>query len=129
MIVVDTSVLIACIAKEATRDMFLERLVTTESVIGTPIIVEARLWIARNGNAETLAAFKALFAIERVTITPFTQAMMHWSEFAIDTYGKGSGHKAQLNFGDCLSYGVAKALDAPLLFVGNDFAQTDLMAA
>ena len=41
-------------------------------------------------------------------------------------YGKGSGHKAQLNFGDCMSYAVAKSLDLPLLFVGDDFTHTDV---
>ncbi len=41
-------------------------------------------------------------------------------------YGKGSGHPAQLNFGDCLSYAVAKSRDLPLLYVGDDFRHTDI---
>jgi ribonuclease VapC len=48
---------------------------------------------------------------------------------AARTYGKGSGHPAQLNFGDCLSYGVARARELPLLYVGNDFHHTDITAA
>ena len=44
-------------------------------------------------------------------------------------YGKGSGHKAQLNFGDCFSYAVAKHRDLPLLFVGDDFTHTDIEPA
>lgn len=45
---------------------------------------------------------------------------------AYATYGKGRGHSARLNFGDCLSYAAAKTAKVPLLYVGNDFAQTDL---
>lgn len=50
-------------------------------------------------------------------------------EAVMDAYlgfGKGTGHPARLNFGDCFSYAMAKRLDAPLLFKGNDFARTDL---
>lgn len=45
---------------------------------------------------------------------------------AFSRYGKGRGHPAQLNFGDCVAYALAKAADVPLLYVGKDFAQTDL---
>ena len=48
---------------------------------------------------------------------------------AFERYGRGSGHPARLNFGDCLSYAAAAALDAPLLFKGGDFAQTDIASA
>jgi ribonuclease VapC len=44
-------------------------------------------------------------------------------------YGKGSGHPAQLNFGDLFAYALAKSRDIPLLFKGNDFAHTDIMSA
>lgn len=44
-------------------------------------------------------------------------------------FGKGRGHPAQLNFGDCLAYGCAKAKKLPLLFKGNDFVHTDIQAA
>ena len=47
---------------------------------------------------------------------------------AVVKYGKGSGHPAQLNFGDCLSYAVAKGRDLPLLYVGDDFRHTDITA-
>lgn len=45
---------------------------------------------------------------------------------AMARYGKGRGHPAQLNFGDCFSYACAKAAGVPLLYVGSDFARTDL---
>lgn len=48
---------------------------------------------------------------------------------AFERFGRGSSHPARLNFGDCLAYAAARALDAPLLFKGEDFAQTDARSA
>ena len=48
------------------------------------------------------------------------------ADAAFQRYGKGQGHPAQLNLGDCAVYALAKSLDEPLLFVGNDFSQTDI---
>ncbi len=48
---------------------------------------------------------------------------------AAERYGHGSGHPARLNFGDCLSYAVAKQLEAPLLYTGDDFSHTDIESA
>jgi len=45
---------------------------------------------------------------------------------AFQRYGKGQGHPAQLNMGDCAVYALAKTTNEPLLFVGNDFSQTDI---
>jgi len=44
-------------------------------------------------------------------------------------FGKGTGHPAQLNFGDCLAYALAKRLGAPLLYTGGDFARSDIASA
>lgn len=48
---------------------------------------------------------------------------------AFERYGRGSGHAAKLNFGDCLAYAAASNLGAPLLFKGGDFALTDIQPA
>ena len=60
---------------------------------------------------------------ERMTITP---EIGEKAVAAMAKYGKGRGHPAQLNFGDCFSYAMAKAASVPLLYVGDDFARTDL---
>ena len=44
-------------------------------------------------------------------------------------YGKGSGHRARLNLGDCAAYALARSLDLPLLFRGDDFGHTDIRSA
>lgn len=51
------------------------------------------------------------------------------ARLAFRRYGKGTGHRARVSFGDCFSYALAKALDVPLLFKGGDFAHTDIVSA
>jgi ribonuclease VapC len=64
----------------------------------------------------------------RVRLVPFDQHQLHWALEGWRRYGKGR-HRAALNLGDCFSYGLARALNAPLLFKGTDFAATDIPAA
>jgi ribonuclease VapC len=68
---------------------------------------------------ELLADLKAV----RMAITP---EIGEKAVAAMTKYGKGRGHPAQLNFGDCFSYAMAEAAGVPLLYVGNDFAKTDI---
>ena len=59
-------------------------------------------------------------------VTPFDEHQARLADDAFRRYGKGRGHPAQLNLGDCAVYALAKSLNEPLLFVGNDFVQTDI---
>ncbi|CAN5699935.1 hypothetical protein BH11ARM2_BH11ARM2_06460 [soil metagenome] len=61
----------------------------------------------------------------RTTVVPFTPRDAELARDAFDRYGKGR-HPARLNYGDCMAYALAKRLGEPLLYVGGDFAQTDL---
>jgi ribonuclease VapC len=63
-----------------------------------------------------------------LAVAPIDAAIADAAQEAFLMFGKGR-HRARLNLCDCFSYAVAKAMDAPLLFVGNDFAQTDVAAA
>jgi ribonuclease VapC len=96
--------------------------------IGTPTIAETGLvlgWRLRQDPRDLLVRLLDEFGIDEV---PFGEA--HWKE-AVDAYlrfGKGR-HKAQLTFGDCLTYAVARLADEPLLFTGGDFTETDLKLA
>lgn len=73
--------------------------------------------------------------IDRFIATPSVRPVSFGVEayraaaYAFQRYGKGQGHAACLNFGDCLSYAVAKVHAVPLLFKGNDFVHTDLVPA
>lgn len=127
--ILDSSVIIALARREPEYEVLLERITSADSVaIGSPtltesgIVLEARLGIDARGFLE-----RFLVDLD-VTTVAFTDA--HWREAvaAFRRYGKGR-HPAALNFGDCLTYSVAKLASEPLLFVGNDFAETDLIPA
>ena len=64
----------------------------------------------------------------QIQIEPFTQAHATLAIAAFAQYGKGR-HPAALNFGDCCAYALAKSMNLPLLYTGNDFAQTDIASA
>ena len=84
--------------------------------------------LARSGDNAILAldAFLLKGGMTVVEVSP------RLADIGVDAYrhfGKGTGHGADLNYGDCFSYALAKYLDAPLLFKGNDFSQPDIAAA
>lgn len=64
-----------------------------------------------------------------IEVVPFTPELADLARQAYRDFGKGSGHPARLNFGDCMAYALARSERQPLLYVGNDFAQTDVEAA
>lgn len=124
--IVDASALLSLIFREeeapAIRDALLE---SPSAAIGTPtltevgIVLEARLGPGAQGMLERVLDE---FAIQEI---PFGE--IHWREAvaAFRRFGKGR-HPARLNFGDCMTYAVTRLTGEPLLFVGDDFAQTDL---
>jgi ribonuclease VapC len=70
-------------------------------------------------------AVDQLIAQLGLVVVPFDDAQLHWALRGWRLYGKGR-HRAGLNLGDCFSYALAKALDRPLLFKGDDFIHTDV---
>ena len=64
-----------------------------------------------------------------IVVEPVTEQQARIAREAYRDFGKGSGHPAQLNFGDCVSYALAKTTGEPLLFKGNDFSRTDIRPA
>lgn len=65
----------------------------------------------------------------KIVVEPFTPEQAQIARQAYRDYGKGSGHRAQLNFGDCFSYALARVKREPLLFKGDDFVHTDVRPA
>ncbi len=126
--VVDTSVLIAIAFAEPNADALTQRIASyAERFIGAPSLLEAGMVFASRktcAHRDPIDELVAAFAIQPVHFSTdmATHAWQAWLR-----YGKGR-HPASLNYGDCMSYGVAAALNAPLLFVGHDFSQTDIEA-
>jgi ribonuclease VapC len=79
-------------------------------------------------GANGLAALALFLAKNEVTTVPFDDSHRRLATAAFVRYGKGR-HSAALNYGDCMTYATARLSGAPLLFVGEDFAKTDLAAA
>lgn len=81
------------------------------------------------GSPELSAELDADIVDLHITIEAVTVEHIQLAREAFRQYGKGSGHPARLNYGDCFAYALARHLDEPLLFIGNDFAQTDIKQA
>ncbi len=64
-----------------------------------------------------------------ITFIPLDEPVARLAADAFSRYGRGAGHPAALNFGDCIAYATAIHLDVPLLFKGDDFRHTDVKAA
>jgi ribonuclease VapC len=91
--------------------------------------VEAAVVI--DGSRDPIASrrFDDLLKEAQVLIEPVTEIQARLAREAYRDFGKGSGHPARLNFGDCFAYALAKVIGEPLLFKGSDFGHTDIMPA
>ncbi len=84
-----------------------------------------------DGSRDPVASsrYNDLLREARITIEPVTEQQARLARQAYRDYGKGSGHPAQLNFGDCFAYALAKDTGEPLLYKGDDFGHTDIVDA
>ncbi|HUB37618.1 MAG TPA: type II toxin-antitoxin system VapC family toxin [Streptosporangiaceae bacterium] len=127
--IIDTSALVAITFAEPGHQELIAKLTgATSAGIGTPTIAETGVVLAARLDRDSRDLVIRLldeFGIEEV---PFGDR--HWRE-AVDAYLRfGNGrHRARLNFGNCLTYAVARLANEPLLFVGDDFRETDLETA
>ena len=129
MIVVDTSALVAIAKGEAEKPAMIAALAASRAVIGTPTLLEAGM-VMPSYLGDLAASFLAgLLGDLAIAPTAFTAPMVDEAMRAFRLFGRGQGHPARLNFGDCMAYAVAKTHGAPLLFKGNDFIHTDIRPA
>jgi len=129
LIAVDTSALMAIIKNEAERASFMQLLKQAERVlISAGTVIEARVVAHRRGGKALVEALDDLLITISAEIMPVEEAEADIAHAGFVQYGKGGGHRAQLNFGDLFSYALAKALGVPLLYKGDDFAHTDIAA-
>lgn len=120
---IDTSALIAIVLREAQAPLCIKALeAETELVASAATIAEALIVASRRRVAQEMAQLLDGLAIQIVTVTPASARRVAQ---AYDQWGKGV-HPAGLNFGDCFAYALAKEHACPLLFIGDDFAKTDV---
>jgi ribonuclease VapC len=127
MIVLDSSILVGIIKVEEGLESLVDLLVSTECTIGTPTLVETRIWCATNLASHSSRWLEEFIGAEGVSVVPFGRDMADVASQAFARFGTASGHPARLNFGDCLAYAVSRVMQAPLLFKGGDFGRTDVM--
>jgi ribonuclease VapC len=127
MIVLDSSILVAIIKGEQASGDLLELLGAEECAIGTPTLVETRAWCAMNLAGRMSRWLEDFIDGQTVAVVPFSRDMADVASQAFTRFGKGSGHPARLNFGDCMAYAVSAATRVPLLFKGGDFGHTDVL--
>jgi ribonuclease VapC len=128
MIVVDTSVLARMFLRENGYQT-LQRAVFASVSAQVPVCCVVEFVALRRLGESRMAWLERFLDRESVHVVGVGPEHGELATHAALKYGKGSGHPAQLNFGDCLVYAVARYRDLPLLFVGDDFGRTDVIPA
>jgi ribonuclease VapC len=133
MMFVDASAIVAILTREPEADALADVLEDARSPITSPIaIFEATLGICRKRQAgveEAAEEVREFLGLAGVRTVPITDQDAETALAAFASYGKGRGHPAQLNLGDCFAYATAKNHHIALLFKGEDFDKTDIPAA
>jgi ribonuclease VapC len=129
--IIDASALVAIVRDEPDAALFFRALSNTRE----PKRMSAANWleaaIVIDGSKSPIASRRFDEAITEagIVIEPVTPQHADIARAAYRDFGRGSGHPAQLNFGDCFAYALAKSMREPLLFKGDDFAHTDVAIA
>jgi ribonuclease VapC len=127
--VIDTSALVAILTGEPERRRFIEAIESAESrLVSTATFVETSIVIESRHGADGLHVFDLFLAKTEAEIVAVDADQAHAARRAFSRFGKGR-HPAGLNYGDCFSYALASVRSEPLLFKGDDFPRTDVVAA
>ena len=89
--------------------------------------VELAVVLTRKRRTDLLAISDQVISALSIRIAAVDRAQAEIARMAYREFGRGSGHKAKLNFGDCFSYALSKTAGEPLLFKGDDFSHTDVL--
>lgn len=128
--ILDTSAVVAILRDEAEAPLFakaIEKAVRRR--ISAVNYVEAAAVIDASRDPIASRRFDDLLQEAEVTVESVTEAQARIARHAYLDFGKGSGHPARLNFGDCFAYALAKVKKEPMLFKGDDFSHTDVTPA
>ncbi len=127
MIVVDASAIVAILLDEPEREGFVKRLAETEALLSPIGYWEAAIKMERQRGLQGLVELDALLSDLGIQLKPADDATARRAVTAARLFGKHTA--ASLNLGDCFAYALARELDAPLLYKGDDFPLTDIKSA
>lgn len=126
--IVDSSALIAVLQQEPDAQAISAALESSAErvAVSAATLFEASIIADRARDPSVGRRFDQICAQIGFEVIPFDENQARIAREAYRDFGRGSGHPARLNFGDCFAYAAAKALDEPLLYKGTDFGQTDV---
>ena len=125
--IVDASALLAIVRKESLSAVCFQALLDAKLIrISAANYLEAALVVDGLRDSAASEELDELLGRFSVVIEPVTEVQARIAREAHRRFGRGSGHPARLNFGDCFAYALAKEQDEPLLFIGQDFVHTDI---
>jgi ribonuclease VapC len=128
-VILDTSAIIAVLRAEPEAPHFAQAIISAAGPrVSAVSYVEAAVVIDSVKDAVASRRFDEFFRVSRITVEAVTFRQAEIARQAYRDFGRGR-HKAGLNFGDCFAYALAKEMDQPLLFKGNDFRHTDVESA
>lgn len=128
--VIDTSAIFAAITRESDSGVYRNAIISAPlRLISAVTLLETQIVLVSRSGSNSIPILHELIARAGIVVVPFDGPMAEAAFDAFKRYGKGQGHKAQLNIIDCAAYSLAKTRDLPLLFKGNDFASTDIRPA
>ncbi len=124
--VIDTSAIVAVLWDEPERERFQSLIATAPRILVSAVTVfETSLVLQRDGGPASWPVLEQFLTTISAQIAGFAAEDLAFARRAFSQFGKGR-HRAQLNFGDCFAYALAKSTGEPLLFKGGDFAHTDI---
>jgi ribonuclease VapC len=126
--IVDSSALIAIVKAEHDAEVYIEAL-SSGARISAATLVETSIVVDAAADARDRGRFDQVLAQFALTVEPLTEEHARIARQAYRDFGRGQGHPARLNMGDCFSYALAKATGEPLLYKGSDFVHTDIRSA
>lgn len=127
--IVDTSALLAVVFDEPDEPKFADALIDAQVLrMSVANWFEAAMVVDSRDNPKAAIRFEDLIQMLKIQLVPVSLNLAYRCLTAHGHYGRGN-HPARLNYGDCFAYALAKETGEPLLFKGNDFAQTDVEPA
>ena len=128
--IIDSSALVAILFGEADAERFTDAIEAADQrYISAMTYVEAAVVIDGRRDPVASRRFDDLLRAADIAVAPIDELQAQVARQAYRDFGRGSGHPARLNLGDCFSYALARCRDEALLFKGNDFIHTDVRPA
>jgi ribonuclease VapC len=125
--IIDTSALAAIVFREDDRDSYRQAIILApRRVISAATYVELSIVVDSRHDPVVSRSLDDLLTSLGIEVADLTADQARIARSAHRDFGRGSGHPARLNLGDCFSYALAKQIDEPLLWKGDDFGHTDV---